>query len=454
MMKNAIRILSASLLALAGSLLTTAQTYTLQFSAEFDSNAITMDSIYIYNVTRDCADVIHAPQTSFSITSTLNIETQESSNPTIAIRHISPNPFSESTEIGISIPGKQKVTMLLHDLSGRELARFEGPLSPGNHSFTCSGGQSNVLILSVISETHVQSLKLLRLGPGNADPCQITHIGAQPAVNLKTNPKLNFQWVPGDQLLFICYATIGAGQVGTATITDTPTGNAAYDFVIDYGSPCNGTPYVVDADGNIYPTVQIGSQCWMRENLRTSTYKNGTSIPLVVDGSTWENLTSGAYCHVNHNPALDIELGKLYNYYTVATGNLCPAGYHVPDTGDYKALFAYLMNNGYHCGINTTYIAKALASRELWEYAAPVCMVGNDPASNNASGFSGVPGGYRHATDNTFYNTYQRAYTWTSSLHSNGVSAYYFFNSYADRTVTLDYFSGPKQGHTVRCIKD
>ena len=49
---------------------------------------------------------------------------------------------------------------------------------------------------------------------------------------------------------------------------------------------CPGTPTVTDIDGNVYNTVQIGEQCWMRENLRTTRYDDGRIITLGSDTSS------------------------------------------------------------------------------------------------------------------------------------------------------------------------
>jgi hypothetical protein len=51
---------------------------------------------------------------------------------------------------------------------------------------------------------------------------------------------------------------------------------------------------VSDIDGNTYKTVQIGTQFWMAENLKTSKYNDGTTIPNITDNTQWANLTTGA----------------------------------------------------------------------------------------------------------------------------------------------------------------
>jgi len=66
------------------------------------------------------------------------------------------------------------------------------------------------------------------------------------------------------------------------------------------------TPTVTDADGNLYTWVQIGSQYWLQQSLRTTKYNNGDSIPTGQDNATWAALTTGAWAYVNGDSSLPI----------------------------------------------------------------------------------------------------------------------------------------------------
>lgn len=57
---------------------------------------------------------------------------------------------------------------------------------------------------------------------------------------------------------------------------------------------------VSDNDGNIYKTIQIGTQTWMAENLKTTKYNDGTDIPRVVENVAWAVLTTSGYCWYNN----------------------------------------------------------------------------------------------------------------------------------------------------------
>src|SRR4051812_46921452 len=74
----------------------------------------------------------------------------------------------------------------------------------------------------------------------------------------------------------------------------------------------NPSATVTDADGNIYHTVNINGQIWMKENLRTTRYRNGDLIPNVTDATDWSYLATGAYCDYDNNPVYSVTYGKLY----------------------------------------------------------------------------------------------------------------------------------------------
>ena len=68
---------------------------------------------------------------------------------------------------------------------------------------------------------------------------------------------------------------------------------------------------ITDKEGNFYKTVYIGKQQWMAENLKTSKYNDGTSIPYITDAGQWENNTTGAWCYYDNNAANNAKYGKL-----------------------------------------------------------------------------------------------------------------------------------------------
>jgi hypothetical protein len=98
-----------------------------------------------------------------------------------------------------------------------------------------------------------------------------------------------------------------------------------------------GTSTVSDIDGNIYNTVLIDNQCWLSENLKTSRYRNGVSIPIVTDATAWGSLTTGGRSWYNNDSTTyENPYGNLYNWYAVAdNGGLCPNGWHVPTDAEW-----------------------------------------------------------------------------------------------------------------------
>jgi uncharacterized protein (TIGR02145 family) len=213
---------------------------------------------------------------------------------------------------------------------------------------------------------------------------------------------------------------------------------------------------VADADGNIYSTVRIGSQVWMSENLKTTKYKDGTAIPLVTDNTAWSNLTAHAYCWFNNDAATyKATYGALYNWYTVITGNLCPAGWHVPTDAEWTTLENYLIANGYNYDGTTTgnKYAKSLASVSGWTASSTAGAVGNTdyPAKRNAIGFTALPGGNRLSYG--AFNDIGNSGTWWSATEYDATTVWSRYLSFHNSLVKWDYFN-KKYGISVRCVRD
>jgi hypothetical protein len=98
----------------------------------------------------------------------------------------------------------------------------------------------------------------------------------------------------------------------------------------------------VDSDGNVYRTVNIGNQEWMAENLKTTTYSDGTDIPIVIDDAEWMSLNTSAYVWPDNDENNKDQYGALYNWYAVESGKLCPSGRHVATERDWDVLRDYL----------------------------------------------------------------------------------------------------------------
>jgi uncharacterized protein (TIGR02145 family) len=191
---------------------------------------------------------------------------------------------------------------------------------------------------------------------------------------------------------------------------------------------------VTDINGNTYNTVGIGSQLWMKENLRTTTYNDGKAIPLVTLYYEWGALGTPAYCWYNNDEAsYKATYGALYNWYTVYTGKLCPTGWHVPTDAEWTTLFNYVGGD-----------AGKLKESGTTHWAGP------DIGATNESGFTALPGGTR---SNMYFTWMQSSAFFYSSTQSNASYAWrYELNSTNNGYQRSDNFS-KLFGMSVRCLK-
>jgi uncharacterized protein (TIGR02145 family) len=193
---------------------------------------------------------------------------------------------------------------------------------------------------------------------------------------------------------------------------------------------------VTDAAGQTYKTVNIGGQVWMAENLRTFKYNDNSSITLITNQTTWSGLSTGAWTSYNNDPGTyDIPYGKLYNWFAVETGKLCPTGWDVPTDLEWSTLIDFLGGIG-------------LAGGKLKEKGA-VHWLGENVGATNSSAFNGIPGGFRD-DDGTFLLFGNRAFYWSST--PSGSNAWdRYISTYDD---DANRFNRDKNaGLSVRCIK-
>jgi uncharacterized protein (TIGR02145 family) len=205
---------------------------------------------------------------------------------------------------------------------------------------------------------------------------------------------------------------------------------------ITYGS-------MTDQEGNTYKTIQIGTQVWMAENLKTSKYRDGSAIPTGLSDSAWYNANTGAYAIYNNEAVNNTTYGKLYNWLAVTDSRkLCPVGWHVPGSGDWTTLETYL-GGPYFAA------AKMAAVSNLWQPKNN----GDTFGGTNESGFSGLPGGDRNFTG-TYFSIGNSAAWWSSTEYVHRNAWYFMGSGFGHFYPTALTYNDRNLGLSVRCIRD
>jgi len=241
------------------------------------------------------------------------------------------------------------------------------------------------------------------------------------------------------------------GVIPNATDQTRPTCNSStegmqwYDYTDNLFLGCNGTSwdylspppfscgdgFIDPRDGNVYTTVQIGTQCWMAKNL--------AYLPSVVPSATGSETTP--YYYVYGYQGTDVATAKAQTNYTThgvlynhpAAIGACPSGWKLPTDAEQHILDSYLATGA--CDPNRN---------NAW---------GCDPAgtalkSGGSSGFNALMSGFRD-TDGSFYSVGSNTYFWSSSEGGAGAWSRYLYTS--DSTVRRDTYS-KALGFSVRCL--
>jgi len=204
----------------------------------------------------------------------------------------------------------------------------------------------------------------------------------------------------------------------------------------------------------------------MKENLKTTRYRNGDSIGTTIPATLpieGEHKYQWAYDGNESNVAAH---GRLYTWYVATDSrNVCPAGWHVPSDAEWTTLTGFLIKKGYGYGggYKGMDISKSLASTFGWVADETPGSTGNDQATNNSSGFTALPGGGR-LEDGNFYDI-GHVGAWWSTTGAGGfmqcLSGVFvkgqggvFRDIYHDYCYVNSYSNNASYGMSIRCLKD
>ncbi len=244
------------------------------------------------------------------------------------------------------------------------------------------------------------------------------------------------------------------------TISNPPCPDSYDDVVITTKVFSCGVDIINDSrDANTYQTVQIGNQCWMKENL-----KYLPSVSKVATAST-----TLPYYYIYGYDGTDVNAAKLttnystygvlYNWPAAMNGasgstsnpsgvqGVCPQGWHLPSNAEWQQLEIYLGMDP--AVVNTTGWRGNDEGGKLKETGTTHWASPNSGATNS-SGFTALPGG-RRDTNGTFGDIGSYGNWWSTT--EDGSNAWRRRLDYNSATVYRDT-PNKGTGRTVRCVRD
>ena len=430
---------------------------------------VPLQYIVVENVTKGWRDTLLWPETTIVLEDHTGLQ-DHASNGGLSLSQNVPNPFYSTTAVNMSLPEDGSVIAELTDINGKSLAvrKFDG-MHAGLHALRISVSKDGVYLLKVVQDGLCSTVKMVGRGGARNN---IEYFGClnQNAKSGGNNSGGNnskdgiHQFEIGDMMTFTGYAQIN-GQICTSMVVSQ---QALSSQVITLYFPavmggaaavsCPNEPIVIDIDGNIYNTVLIGQQCWMKENLRVTRYSDGTFIPT---GGLDDTIAHRYF--PNNNSSIVATYGYIYNW-AAATGvgsygdsvpdhvqGICPSGWHLPDDSEWYGLVDFLKTQDeYWCDSNSNNVAKSLASTIGWAQSIGNCNVGTNPSANNATGFSAFPAGRMYYT---LYQSFTGNASFWSATEDINDSAHFFTLGYTSPSVTK-YNAHKSEGNSVRCLRD
>lgn len=404
-----------------------AKSYAFSYTISFTGTGVstTVDSVIVQNLTKGTSIKVPAGNTLnlYDVVSSID----QTSNFDDAI-YIYPNPIQGIARLSFFTKQAGSTQVNVFGVDGRNLKVINTNLKDGNNTFQLSLAPG-AYIIKVNGNGFSYVSKVISQSNSTYLP-NISHIGNEKPTNsqpYKTKNGSNVTsmiYTIGDQLLYK-----GISGKYSTNVTDKPTESKTtnFDFV-----EC------VDADGNNYSVVKIGTQVWMAENLNTTKYQNGEQIANILDANTWSTFNSGAWCNFNNDLVIGLKYGKLYNKYAFEDSrNIAPMGWHVSNDSEWTTLASYLGG-------------ESLAGGKLKATGTELWLSPNTGATNE-TGFSAIAGGGRFS--NNIKKGYFASKDSIGSFWQNSGTQYRQF-SFNTNEIKWDYSNSFTTGLSVRCVKN
>ena len=421
-------------------------TIELTFTAIDNAAYVQLDSIKVMNLTQGGDTVLDWPDTVLVLDYQVGITEIYNEGENLQVFQNYPNPVKDQTTLTLYLPEEGNVNLVITDILGRQVINTEKILERGFHSFRFTPGSGKIFFFTAYWKSTSSSIKILTTGNISGLINLLEYIGSKDteAEFKSTKDTQDFSFMLGDELLYIGYTdSLQSGMI------DAPEASNTYVFQFATNIPCPGTP-IVEYDGQVYNTIQICGQCWLKENLNV-----GTMIS--ADDHMVDNEIIEKYCYDN-NPVNCDTFGGLYQWnemmqYTSTQGvqGICPDGWHVPTDDEWKILEGTVdsqygigdheWNVGTDRGLDA---GKNLKSTYGW--------INNGSGTDNF-GFTGLPAGGCYGGYGGFWWISSHAYIWSSCGNSDTNNGFYRILFRMFNTIRREN-SGWDDGMSVRCIKD
>jgi uncharacterized protein (TIGR02145 family) len=409
---------------------------TLTFQA-IDSVTLTpvaLDSVRVHNMTENCDTVLYDSVSVLTMNAGWPVgisDPRPAEKKSLDLQQEAPGTEGGACQVWIFLKQPDQVTLSLIDQNGKKITKNRGAFSAGWTRFAVLSRVAGVYLLSASTGWETVSIPVVcRVNAGGENRITCPESSAESATRLKSSGKRGgFVFYLGNQLRYTAHAH---GYISGVMI-DHPVSSETYTFEMPPVSFVCGSSQV-SYEGITYNTVQIGTQCWFRENLNV-----GTRINVTQNQSN--NGIIEKFCYTN-NEAKCAVYGGLYQWsemmqYSTIPGarGICPSGWHVPTDAEWSLMTNYL--GGYLVA------GGNLKETEYLHWNSP------NTGATNSSGFTALAGGWGYLA---FDRLNEEANIWTSTQASASTAwqRILFYDS-------ADVYNGTMSisfGMSCRCIRD